>query len=423
MKNLKKVMALLLAGTLVLGSFAGCGDSGKDAGSQGQTEDQANIGDNGGSGDNGESGDAQEPAGGEQAPSVEVKNYKIGVAHYTDSGKGVEALKAYCEGISESTGCEFVFTTLSTYDEATNLTEIQNLISSGCDGIIMTADMGTTAIVKECEAAGVYLAGFLCDYLQSDMTAHEDVFGNEYFLGSVADGYLDPSPYGEQVAEAVIAGGYKNIGEITFPAFAYPKQADIMAAFNAKIEEYNATADEADKITTVDPIELNFAPLEDTYFSEHPDLDCIFSAAAGAGMVYPVMVANNKTDIKLYTTGFEGTDDTDNFGSAGNQCYQGIMCSSPEAIAYPLCLLIDKLNGTTYSDLPDTEVVACSPLVILSDEDMEAVVNNSIYYSADYSKALITGEDIVNMCASYNPDATYAGLVDAVNHLSVDDLK
>lgn len=342
MKNLKKVMAVLLAGVLAMGSLAGCGNSGNGG------DDKAPAGSQASAGSGGEAGE-QEPAGGEQTPSAEVKKHKIGVAHYTDSGKGVEAIKAYCEGISEVTGCEFVFTTLSTYDEATNLTEIQNLISSGCEGIIMTADMGTTAIVKECEAAGVYLAGFLCDFLQSDSTAHEEVFGSEYFLGSVADGYLDPAPYGGQVAEAVIAGGYKNIGLLTFPAFAYPKQADIVAEFQAKIDEYNATAAEADKITTVDSIELNFAPLEDTYFSEHPDLDCIFSVAAGAGNVYPVMVANGKTDIKLYTTGFEGTDDTDNFGSAGNQCYQGIMCSSPEAIAYPLCLLIDKLNGV-FSD-------------------------------------------------------------------------
>ena len=33
MKNLKKVMAMLLAGALVLGSFVGCGNSGKDTGS------------------------------------------------------------------------------------------------------------------------------------------------------------------------------------------------------------------------------------------------------------------------------------------------------------------------------------------------------------------------------------------------------
>lgn len=416
MKNLKKVIALLLVGVLLLGSFAGCGGSGAGAGGNGETGNEAQGGNEG-------TKDADQPSDDGAGASVAVNKYKIGVAHYTDSGKGVEAIKAYCEGISKATGCEFVFTTLSTYDEATNLTEIQNLISSGCDGIIMTADMGTTSIVKECEAAHVYLAGFLCDYLQSDMTAHDEVFGSEYFLGSVADGYIDAAPYGERVAEAVIAGGYKNIGEITFPAFAYPKQADVIAAFNAKIDEYNATAADEDKITTVEPIELNFAPLEDTYLSEHPDLDCIFSVAAGAGMVYPVLVANGKTDIKLFTTGFEGTDDTDNFGTAGNQCYQGIMCSSPEAIAYPLCLLIDKLNGVTYSDLPEAEVVECMPLIMLSDEDMKAVVNNSIYYSADYSKALITGEDIVNMCASYNPDATYAGLLDALNHLGVDDLK
>ena len=168
---------------------------------------------------------------------------------------------------------------------------------------------------------------------------------------------------------------------------------------------------------------MNFAPLEDTYLSENPNLDCIFSIAAGASNVYPVLVANNKTDIKLYTTGFEGTDDVDNFGTSGNQCYQGTMFSTPEAIVYPLCLLIDKLNGTVYSDLPESaERVDCSPMIVLSDEDMSKVVNSSMYYTADYADAFLTGEELVQLCASYNPDATYAGLVEAINQMAVEDL-
>lgn len=411
MRHVKKWLALLLAGTMMLGTLAGCGGS----------DDNSNAG----SGTETTEGSENVASGAESTDDgVEVNHYKIGVGLYTDSGKSVEAIKAYLEGISEAVGCEFVYTTLSTYDEATNLSEIQNLISAGCNGIILTADMGTTSIVQECQAAGVYLAGFLCSYNTSYTTAFDDVFGNEYFLGTVCDGRADASEYGTLVAEQVIANGYKNVGVIKFPAYAYPNQSLLDEAFRAKIQEYNDTAEAADQINVADTIELNFAPLEATYLSENPDLDCLFSIAAGAGIVYPVLVSNNKTDIKLYTTGFEGTDDTDNFGTAGNQCYQGTMFSTPEAIVYPLCLLIDKLNGTTYGDLPETaERVDCSPMIVLSDADMQKVVESSLYYTADYSKAFLTGEEVRDLCASYNADATYQNLVDTINHMGVEDLQ
>ncbi|MBQ7147913.1 MAG: sugar ABC transporter substrate-binding protein [Pseudobutyrivibrio sp.] len=399
MINLKKVAAFGLAAVMSMSLMVGCG-SGSSSQSTG--------------GDSASEGAATES-------TVATKHHKIGVGLYTDSGKSVEAIKAYLSGISKTVDCEFVYTTLSTYDEATNLTEVQNLISSGCEGIILTADMGTTAIKDECEAAGVYVAGFLCDYNQSYFTAYDDVFGSEYFLGTVCDGWADISAYGEMIADQVIKNGYKNVGVVIFPEYAYPNQAACAKVFTEKIEEYNKTADE--KITVKEPTVLNFAPIDATYFSENADIDCLFSIAAGASFVYPQMVAAGRTDIALYTSGFEATEDVENFGSSGNGCYKGTMCSAPEAIAYPLCLLIDKLNGTVYSDLPNpSERVDCQPIIILSDEDMAKVKDKSMYYSADYADALITGEDIVNMCASYNADATYAQLVDKLQHLGVEDL-
>ncbi len=394
MFNFKKVAALGLAAVMSLSLFVGCGSSSKSTG-----------------------GDSANGSG------VETTHHKIGVGLYADSGRAVDAIKAYLDGISDTVDCEFVYTTLSTYDEATNLTEVQNLISSGCEGIILTADMGTTSIIEECASAGVYVAGFLCDYNQSMFTAHEQVFENEYFLGTVCDGWADASPYGEMVAEQVIENGYKSVGVVIFPDYAYPNQTECAKVFTEKIEEYNATVDESQQIEVKEPEVLNFAPIDATYFSENPDIDCLFSIAAGASFVYPQIVAAGRTDLALYTTGFEATEDVENFGSNGNGCFKGIMCSAPEAIAYPLCLLIDKLNGTVYADLPETERVDCQPIVVLSDDDMEKVKNSSLYYSADYADALITGEDIVNMCSSYNPDATYANLVDSIQHLGVDDLK
>lgn len=397
MFNFKKFAALGLAAVMSLSAFVGCGSSSSDS--------------------NGNSGDSAS-----SESTVATKHHKIGVGLYTDSGRGIDALKAYLDGISDTVDCEFVYTTLSTYDEATNLTEVQNLISSGCDGLILTADMGSTAIKDECEAAGVYVAGFLCDYNQSYTTAYDEVFGNEYFLGTVCDGWADASPYAEMVAEDVIENGYKSVGVIIFPDYAYPNQTEAANVFKEKIEEYNKTVDASEQIEVKEPTVLNFAPLDATYFSENSDIDCLFSVAAGSTFVYPQMVAAGRTDIALYTTGFEATEDAENFRSSGNGCFKGTMCSGVEAIAYPLCLIIDALNGTQYADLPASERVDCSPIVIMSDEDMEKVKAGSIYYTADYANALITGEDIVNMCASYNPDATYAQLVESIQHIGVEDL-
>ncbi len=352
------------------------------------------------------------------------ETHKIGIGIYTDTGRSVEALKSYVAGIEDDVNAEFVYVTLSTYDEATNKTKVQELISAGCEGIIMTADMGTTAILEECEKAGVYVGGFLCDYNNSYYTAYDDVFKSENFVGTVADGLIDQSAWGEQIANEIIENGYKNVGVLVFPAYAYPNQGLVDAKFRETIEAHNATVGADEKINLVDTIELNFSPLEATYLQDNPEIDAIFSVAAGASNVYPVLVAAGRTDIKLYTSGFEGTDDYENFGSNGNQCYQGVLFSTPEAIVYPLVQLIDKLNGKSFADAPsESERVNSSSISVTNDEDMQLVKEKSIYYTTDYANALISGEEVRNLCASFNENATYAGLVEAVNSLGLEDLR
>ena len=55
--------------------------------------------------------------------------------------------------------------------------------------------------------------------------------------------------------------------------------------------------------------------------------------------------------------------------------------------------------------------------IVNSDEDMELYVN-SLYNTADAANATYTPEDVLNMTAFGNPDATYAGLVEAVQTLT-----
>lgn len=360
--------------------------------------------------------------------SAEPKKATIGVCFYQDTGKAVDATKAFLESLSDTLNVEFKYGTFTQTDEAANLTKVQELIASGVDGIIGTMDLGTQSILSECEAAGVYYGGYLCDFDTSYTNAYDDVFGNPNFVGTVTDGHNpDDVCVGTQFFDSLIEyneshadAPLTHVSMAIFPSWAFPAQATAADQFVATVDEYNKTAETR---ITVDPLDeevdvLNFAPLDSTYFSKHPDTQAIMSFAAGTSFVYPTMVsAGVDSDIKLFTTGYEGGEES-NFGSAGNQTYQQVIVTGVETIVYPLVLLLNKINETEFVDMPEkAERISTEQYIVNSDEDMELFVN-SLYTTADVSAAAYTPEDVLNMTAFGNPDATYADLVSAVQCLT-----
>ena len=360
--------------------------------------------------------------------SAEPKKATIGVCFYQDTGKAPNATKAFLESLADTLNVEFKYGTFTQTDEAANLTKVQELIASGVDGIIGTMDLGTQSILSECEAAGIYYAGYLCDFDTSYTTAYDDVFGNYNFLGTVVDGHApDDVNIGDQFFDSLIEYNERNadaplthVSMAVFPVWAFPAQTTAAEQFVADVEEYNKTAETP---ITVDPLDeevdvLNFAPLDSTYFSKHPDTQAIMSFAAGTSFVYPTMVsAGVDSDIKLFTTGADGGEET-NFGSAGTQTYQQIAFTGAESIVYPLVLMLNKINDTEFADMPEkAERISTELYIVNSDEDMELYVN-SLYNTADAANAAYTPEDVLNMTAFGNPDATYAGLVEAVQTLT-----
>lgn len=407
MKNVfKKLVAVLMTGSIAL-TMVACGGSGNSS---------------------------SVAAGADtQQAATQGKATTIGVAYYKDSGLDLKALKAYLNSISGSLNTTFKYTVLSQTDEAANVTEIQKLISSGVDGIISTMDLGTSSIIEECEAAGIYLGGYLCDYDTSYSNAFDKVFKSEYFVGTSSDGQNPDEPtlgttmfdslmnYNEGHGDAPIT----HVSMTTFPAWAFPAQAAGAEQFVSAVEEYNKTADVQIEVDALDEESdvLKFSPLDSTYFLKHSETQAIMSFAAGTSFVYPVMVqAGVDKKIKLFTTGFSGGEDT-NFGSVGTQTYQQTTVTAVESINYALVLLLNKINGTEFADQPeDAERISVSQLIINSDESMEKF-KQSLYYSGDASKAMFTGEDVLNMTAYANPDATYANLKDSLAHMTIDNLK
>lgn len=365
-----------------------------------------------------------------ESTRVEPKKTSIGVALYQDGGPAPTALKAYLTEVGKVMNCEFKYTVLTQTDEAANLTKIQELIASNVDGIICTMDMGMGAIIDECEAAGVYLGGYLADYDASYTQNYDKVFKNPYFVGTVADGrcsdditsgyeYFESlKEYNEAHPDAPVT----RVSMTTFPFWAFPQHEKYMEQFIEVVDEYNKTAETP---IIVEPLDeetdvLKFSPVDSTYFTKHPNIDAVISFCAGK-FTYGTMVNAGVADkLKLFASGYEDGD-CDNFGTSGTGTYQQEVVCAVESVNYPLVLLLNKINGVSFPDMPEVaERKSASRLIINSDEDME-IFKKSLYLTGNAADALFTAEDVYNMTA-LNPDATYAGLVDSLLHMSIEDV-
>ncbi len=359
------------------------------------------------------------------------KKTSIGVALYQDGGPAPTATKAFLKECGTLLNCDFKYTVLTQTDEAANLTKIQELIASGVDGIICTMDMGMNAIIEECQSAGVYLGGYLADYDTSFTKNYDIVFKNPYFVGTIADGHCSDDLIGgyvffDSLMEYNAAHPEKPVTHVsmaTFPVWAFPQHQVYVQQFVEKVEEYNKTA--ATPII-VDPLDMKtdvlmFSPADSTYFTKHPGIDGIMNFCAGEFM-YPAMIsAGYATKLKLFAAGYEDGDN-ENFGTKGTQTYQQEIVSPAEAVAYPLVLLINKINGVDYADSPAVaQRVNSSQLIMNSDEDMAKFLHQ-LYMTGNAKDAFLTAQQVYDLTA-FNPKATYAGLVDTFKHMTIEDIK
>lgn len=360
------------------------------------------------------------------------KKCTIGIALYADGSPQSDALKAYLDAIGPELNCTFKYTVLTQTDEAANLTKIQELISSGVDGIVTTMDLGSEAIVEECEAAGVYIGGFLCDFQTSFDNSFDRVFKNPYFVGAVADGdcgedvragqiYFDSLiEYNERNPEAPLT----HVSMVMFPTWAFPLNAVKSQQFVDCVSQYNETAETPITVDELNPDTdiLQFTMMDSTYLLKHEGIDAIMSFAAVYNTYSTLVSSGVDARIKLFGSGYDRGAEA-YFGTAGNGTLQQIIIAAPETINYPLVLILNAINGVTFPDQPEVaERHASSSIVLNSDEDMEAF-KNSVWFTANGADAMFTGEDVLRMTAYANPEATYADLVESLNHMTIDDIK
>lgn len=130
---------------------------------------------------------------------------KIGYNYFGTGGYSLAALANntqivldYCGDESTSTDDQFSVENI--------ITDVENMISSGCDGLViwLPAESLYEVVAEMCEEAGVYFA--LNDKVPADSAIKETLMSYEYFAGAVAPAN---AVYGEEMAAYAIEQGWE----------------------------------------------------------------------------------------------------------------------------------------------------------------------------------------------------------------------
>lgn len=336
------------------------------------------------------------------ATTTEGKEYTLGVTVW---GSGVPILDGFGdqnEYVFHTLGCK----TSRMSDDFTadkELQNVQNLCSSGVDGIVTQASAVTTVpqMAATCKDSKIPIVFDVSCGLEDDLKALQE--NNEYYVGAVdANMYLDgqiiaQKAYDDGCRTAVMIGG--NVGD-----------QDIdkrMNGFTDKFEELggkvlaNARCTDASECPT---------KAEDM-LSANKDADCIY-ATVGDYVAGSMSAIDN---LSLSTKVYLSCTDED----SANYIKEGKIAAGNDGIglaaAIAPTLLINYLDGhKILDDNGKAPRLQTTPFTITKDT---AAAYLSVFYGDNVHP--FTEDMIKDLCFRYNPDVSYQDYVDLCKNLDL----
>ncbi len=360
----KKLLSLLLALCLMAALLAGCdnGQAGNDTPS-----------------------DSNSPAG-SNSTETEMPAYKVGIISHTNSGGCWERILDAAEYMGGELNCEVSAAVGSSADAI--LTEAENFIASGVDGLIIMNDGGVTSrLVDLCEEAGVYIVFSDCGLSVVEEDDYSTYATSEYYLGHVAHDEYDDS---YACAQDMIANGAEN-----FVIFGLPP--GISANFDKRaVGAMDAITDAG--LEYVEARSYAMAEIANNLMSQYPETDAIFSFVTTPDSFNVADMAakyGGKIQISAYMVG-----DVSYEFEVGFLTHVSVGSEARMQLAF--ALLYSGLRGERVSNADGTPAEIEFPhLWITSGEDFEtfyaATTGGNHAYSIDEMKQLIK---------VFNPDVT-----------------
>lgn len=284
---------------------------------------------------------------------------------------------------------------------------IESLCSKGVDGIAVASDDGFQSWSDICEENEVYysiMLGCLSD--EDDREYAKDL---KYYLGSL--GTYDYTFLGEAYGDFIAEQGYQNV-LIAKPSRGLQDQADQMGDGVIPVLEENNISYNLIESSWGDMFSSVAAELaSDSY-------DAIYCPLSIMSFGLPNIYANNLVG-KTVAMG-HGTDETmsDVYGSLITMFSDNLTTS----VGVNVAMTINAIEGNQYPDYPEGEAVNIqSPtFIIQSEEDFETYTE----YVRNYEDPVyyISYTAVEDMIQSYNPEATYNGIKDYIENLSIENL-
>lgn len=370
----KKLLSLLLALCLTAALLAGC--------------------DNGQAGDNTPADNT--PPASDGSSDIEMPAYKIGIISHTNSGGCWERILDAAKYMGGELNCEVSAAVGSSADAI--LTEAENFIASGVDGLIIMNDGGVTSrLVDLCEEAGVYLVFSDCGLSVIEEADYSTYATSEYYLGHVAHDEYDDS---YACAQDMIANGAEN-----FVIFGLPP--GISANFDKRaVGAMDAITDAG--LEYVEARSYAMAEIANNLMSQYPETDAIFSFVTTPDSFNVADMAakyGGKIQISAYMVG-----DVSYEFEVGFLTHVSVGSEARMQLAF--ALLYSGLRGERIGNADGTPAEIEFPhLWVTSEEDFKtfyaATTGGNHAYSIDEMKQLIK---------VFNPDVTpedYQTIADA----------
>lgn len=366
--RLKKLVSTVLVCAMTLSLLAGCGSSStSSSGSTQGTDVSAEAG-----------GESEDIIVSEDAPT-------IGVVFYSKTDSLGASVYSLVNTAAKELGVNVKWE-IGALDNDTQISQVQNLISAGVDGIMIIPLANTVSqkVSSLCEDAGVYLS--FCFRNITDDSIKETVTANPYFVGMVSE---DEQGAGEHLVQSLTSQGRTNLGV----AYSTPGSAvgdnrnigidnGIKNEKAKKLAEFSIPAD--GNVNTVSSGVQNF-------LTAYPNMDGIVfgSVSLGCGeAVVQILQSSNQDVVFSCIDTFEGMADA--FANGQLATVAGGM--SPDAL-YSFAMLYNACMETPISD---SYIEASQPYLFITNEKecetFETYISNpekiTEVFTSEYIKSL-----------------------------------
>lgn len=327
--------------------------------------------------------------GGDTQTTGEKK--KIGMIWYGNTDAMGGTFYAWANHAAEVLNVELVWS-LGALDTATELTDCENLINAGCDGIYFIP-MDTAANLQlgnACQQAGVYWATSNRDIIDDEVLAA--VEANPYFVTRVYDNSYDVCK--NMVAELAEQGITKVCmisGDPTDAMMVDRNNGfiDGCAENNIEILGTFQNPSSGDATTVVDGVN-NFLTL-------YPEMEAILAVSGTNGVGDAIMSALNGSGREPGSIKVAAFDTFDGNQEAFEQGWLSVSCGgyTTECLVAFLAL-VNRVQGNVIQD--GVFEMTLSPLLITSAEDMEIfsqyVDNPDVQLYSDELIQSLVGPDV-----------------------------